>query len=87
MKRLKTALIFLLVCVFMFTPVAVVFAGGETPQEVFYSLDVNHDGRIIKEELVIIYPDKTVLETKFIEFDKNGNGYIEQDEFIEIYKK
>jgi len=86
MKRLKIALILLLVPVFMFTAVAV-FAGGETPQEVFYSLDVNHDGRIIKEELVIIYPDKTVLETRFIEFDKNGNGYIEIDEFVVYYKK
>jgi len=83
MKRL---VILVLVCVFMFAPVAV-FAGGETPQEVFYSLDVNKDGRVIKEELMVIYPDKTVLEKKFIEFDKNGNGYIEIDEFVEFYNK
>lgn len=87
MKRMKRALILFLVCVFMFTPAAVVFAGGETPQEVFYSLDVNKDGRIIKEELIVIYPDRTVLEKKFIEFDKNGNGYIEQHEFVEYYNR
>jgi len=84
MKRL---VILVLVCVFVFAPVAAVFAGGETPQEVFYSLDVNKDGRVIKEELMVIYPDKTVLEKKFIEFDKNGNGYIEIDEFVEFYNK
>ncbi|MDO9528750.1 MAG: EF-hand domain-containing protein [Syntrophales bacterium] len=86
MKIMKRALILLLVSVFMFTAVPV-FAGGETPQEVFYSLDVNKDGRVIKEELRIIYPSKTVLEEKFIIFDKDGNGYVELDEFIEIYNK
>lgn len=83
---MKRVLILLLVSVFMFTAVAV-FAGGETPHEVFYSLDVNKNGRVIKEELRIIYPSKTVLEEKFIIFDKDGNGYVELDEFIEIYNK
>ena len=86
MNRLKIALILFLVCVFMVTSVAV-FAGGETPQEVFYSLDVNKDGRVIKEELLVIYPDKTVLEERFIEFDKDGNGYVELHEFVQYYNK
>ncbi len=86
MKIMKKVLILLLVSVFMFTAVAV-FAGGETPREVFYSLDVNEDGRVIKEELMVIYPSKTVLEEKFTIFDKDGNGYVELHEFIELYNK
>ncbi len=83
MKKLVSLL---LVGVFVFVAVPA-FAGGETPQEVFYSLDVDKDGKVIKEELIAIYPDKAVVEQKFTIFDKDGDGYIVIDEFIEVYAK
>ncbi len=51
----------------------------------FYSLDVNHDGTVVKEELMIIYPDKVFLAEKFTYFDKDGDGDIEMEEFVEVY--
>ncbi|MFH1950990.1 MAG: EF-hand domain-containing protein [Pseudomonadota bacterium] len=64
-----------------------VFGGGEKPQSVFYSLDVNKDGKVVKEELLVLYPDKAIAETKLTIFDKNGDGYIVIEEFVEVYGK
>ena len=63
------------------------FGGGETPQSVFYSLDVDKDGKVITEELVVLYGDKAVAEKRFVIFDKNGDGYIVVEEFVEVYGK
>ncbi len=51
----------------------------------FYSLDVNHDGTVVKEELMIIYPDMVLLAEKFTYFDKDGDGDIEIEEFVDVY--
>ena len=83
---MKKLISLLLIGVFVFVAVPA-FAGGETPQEVFYSLDVNKDGKVIKEELIVLYPDKAVVEKKFTLFDKNGDGYIVIEEFVELYEK
>ncbi len=51
----------------------------------FYSLDVNNDGTVVKEELMVIYPDMVFLEEKFTFFDRDVNGYIVKEEFVEVY--
>ena len=53
--------------------------------EMFYSLDVNHDGTIVREELIIIYPDMVILAEKFTYFDENGDGTVVEEEFVEAY--
>ncbi len=60
---------------------------GETAQAMFYSLDVNHDGTIAKEELMVIYPDMVILAEKFTTFDNDGDGDgdIEMEEFVDAY--
>ncbi len=83
---MKKLVLLLLVCVFLVVS-GPVFAGGETPEGMFYSLDIDNDGKVIKEELIVLYPDKAVLEEKYTIFDKNGDGYIVVDKFVEIYDK
>jgi hypothetical protein len=61
------------------------FDEGEAAQAMFYSLDVNNDGTVVKEELIIIYPDMVILAEKFTYFDKDGDGDIEMEEFVEVY--
>jgi hypothetical protein len=82
---MRKAVVLLFMAVFVLTAVPV-FAGGESPQAIFYSLDVNHDGRIVKEELCALYPDKAVCERKFIIFDQNGDGFIVIREFVAAYE-
>ena len=61
------------------------FDEGEAAQEMFYSLDVNNDGTVVKEELMIIYPDAIILAEKYTYFDKDGDGTIVEEEFVEAY--
>ncbi len=61
------------------------FDEGEAAQAMFYSLDVNNDGTVVKEELIVIYPDMVILAEKFTYFDKDGDGDIEIEEFVEVY--
>jgi hypothetical protein len=61
------------------------FDEGEAAQAMFYSLDVNNDGTVVKEELMVIYPDMVILEEKYTFFDRDGNGYIVVEEFVDIY--
>ena len=60
--------------------------GGETPQAVFESIDVDDDGRVVKEELCAFYKDATVCEEKYTLYDDNGDGYIVVEEFVESYE-
>jgi hypothetical protein len=53
--------------------------------EMFYSLDMNNDGTVVREELMIIYPDAVVLAEKFTYFDENGDGAVVEEEFVEAY--
>jgi hypothetical protein len=54
-------------------------------QAMFYSLDMNHDGTVAREELMIIYPDTVILAEKYTYFDQNGDGTIVEEEFVEAY--
>lgn len=81
---MRKVMVLLSIAVFFLTTVPG-FGGGESPQAIFYSLDVNHDGRIIKKELCALYPDKVICERKFLLFDKNGDGYIIIQEFVAAY--
>ncbi len=51
----------------------------------FYFLDVNSDGTVVREELMIIYPDAVILAEKYTTFDKDGDGEIVMEEFVEAY--
>ena len=46
---------------------------------------MNHDGTVVREELMIIYPDAIILAEKYTYFDKDGDGTIVEEEFIEAY--
>ena len=80
---MKKLVFWLLFCMFVAVPA---FAGNGTPQDVFYSLDVNKDGKVIKEELMVLYRDKVVLEERYAFIDKDGNGHIVLEEFVEVYE-
>ena len=58
---------------------------GEEAQAIFDALDVNHDGTIAREELMVIYPDTVFVAEKFTTFDKDSDGDIEIEEFVEVY--
>ena len=49
--------------------------------------DENHDGKIDRSELPKIKEDKVAGEAKFKKMDKNGDGYITEDEYIIYYKE
>jgi len=57
----------------------------EAAQAIFYSMDVNHDGKIVKEELIVSYPDMVIFAEKFTTFDKDADGDIEKGEFVDVY--
>jgi hypothetical protein len=57
----------------------------EYARAMFYSLDMNHDGTVAREELMIIYPDMVILAEKITYFDENGDGTIVEEEFVEAY--
>ena len=60
--------------------------GKPSPETVFESIDVDHNGKVMKEELCALYSDKAVCEEKFEFFDKNGDGYVAHDEFVATYR-
>jgi hypothetical protein len=60
--------------------------GGEAPQAVFESIDVNDDGSVVKEEICAYYTDATVCEEKYTLYDENGDGYIVLEEFVASYE-
>ncbi len=66
-------------------PVNSAFDEGEAIQAMFYYLDVNHDGTIAREELMVIYPDMVIVAEKFTTFDKDGDGDIAMEEFVDAY--
>jgi len=66
-------------------PVKYAFDEGEATQAMFYILDVNHDGTVAREELMVIYPDMVILAEKLTTFDKDGDGDIEMEEFVDVY--
>ena len=82
MKKAVSLLLFA-VLVVMAVPV---FAGGDSPEAVFISLDVDKDGRLVQKELCAYYTDAVVCRKKFILFDQNGDGYIVQKEFIAVFE-
>lgn len=49
--------------------------------------DENHDGKIDRSELPKIKEDKVAGEAKFKKMDKNGDGFITEDEYIVYYKE
>ena len=60
--------------------------GKPSPEAVFESIDVDDNGKVMKEELCALYTDTAVCEEKFEFYDKNGDGYVAHDEFVTTYK-
>ncbi len=83
---MKKALSFLLLFAVLMMMSVPVFAGGESPEALFFSLDVDKDGRIVQKELCVFYTDAVVCKQKFILFDQNGDGYIVRKEFIAVFE-
>lgn len=50
----------------------------------FKDVDNNHDGRVSPIELSVIIPDLTMKQ--FREYDKNGNGYLDESEYNAVVK-
>ena len=85
---MKKIVLLLLLAVFVLTA-APVFAASEKPENpeaVFVSIDVDKDGKVTRQELCAIFADKVGCEEKFIVYDKNGDGYIVKEEFVEAHR-
>jgi Ca2+-binding EF-hand superfamily protein len=61
-------------------------AGKDSPEAVFASIDVDDDGKVVKEEFCALYADAGVCQEKFEFFDKNGDGYVALDEFVTTHE-
>jgi len=86
-KMKKTVLLLsLVVFVLTIVPVCLATEKAETPEAVFASLDVDKDGKLVKEELCALFKDKEVCEEKFMLYDGDGDGYIVVEEFVEAHE-
>ncbi len=60
------------------------FERPKTPGYSFRDIDNNKDGKITPVELSVIMPNITM--EKFKEYDKNGDGYLDASEYLEVLK-
>jgi hypothetical protein len=52
--------------------------------EVFDAVDIDHDGRLSRDEYAAIWKSGTDVEKKFRFFDRDGSGFIERQEFLAL---
>jgi len=54
--------------------------------EAFCKLDLNGDGKITAEEIASVVEDKDKAAALIAEVDKNGDGVVDYDEFIQLWE-
>lgn len=53
-------------------------------QALLKQTDKNKDGKISKDEYLVILKDKNAVEDKFKKYDLNGDGFITEDEYVKV---
>jgi len=85
-KQMKKLVLFMVMIFFAMTAVNV-FAGGDSPESIFYSLDVDKDGKVSREELCAYYTDTVVCTERFYFYDRNDDDELSLEEFVGLAGK
>ncbi len=83
---MKKLALFMVMIFFAMTAVNV-FAGGESIESIFYSLDMDKDGNVTREELCVYYTDVEVCSERFYFYDQNNDDKLSLEEFVGLAGK